>query len=211
MSRRNKRSRAAQQALQDLGDDYSFSADPVENERRAESRKVRAEQAQARARERHRVDWTRCIIPGCNFTTTKTLHGGTRADDVHFPMCWTHMVVAWEFINEQLDNPDVTAISEALRARREQIRLERERDDADVADSVRAAAKAGTLDGEIYFVRTGSGLVKVGWTSDLESRLRAYGPATELLALYPGTRNDETTHAPATQAESSQRPRVVSR
>lgn len=45
--------------------------------------------------------------------------------------------------------------------------------------------------GEIYFVRVDD-LVKVGWTTKLADRVRAYGPKAELLAHYPGTRADET-------------------
>lgn len=44
--------------------------------------------------------------------------------------------------------------------------------------------------GEIYFVRIDD-LIKVGWTSKLADRIRAYGPKAELLANYPGTRADE--------------------
>lgn len=44
--------------------------------------------------------------------------------------------------------------------------------------------------GEIYFVQV-DGLIKVGWTTKLADRIRAYGPKAELLANYPGTRSDE--------------------
>lgn len=45
--------------------------------------------------------------------------------------------------------------------------------------------------GEIYFVRIDD-LIKVGWTSKLADRIRAYGPKAELLTNYPGTRADES-------------------
>jgi hypothetical protein len=44
--------------------------------------------------------------------------------------------------------------------------------------------------GQIYFVQV-DGLIKVGWTSKLLDRIRAYGPKATLLANYPGTRSDE--------------------
>lgn len=47
-----------------------------------------------------------------------------------------------------------------------------------------------TAMGEIYFVLV-DGLIKVGWTSKLADRIRAYGPKATLLANYPGTRSDE--------------------
>lgn len=44
--------------------------------------------------------------------------------------------------------------------------------------------------GEIYFAQV-DGLIKVGWTTKLADRMRAYGPKAVLLANYPGTRADE--------------------
>jgi hypothetical protein len=53
---------------------------------------------------------------------------------------------------------------------------------------------AGPKDGTIYYLRSG-GYVKIGWTSDLQKRMRAYPPDTVLLAVRPGTRADENaTH-----------------
>jgi hypothetical protein len=37
----------------------------------------------------------------------------------------------------------------------------------------------------IYYVRVGD-LIKIGWTTDLRTRLRAYGPARQLLATETG-------------------------
>lgn len=44
--------------------------------------------------------------------------------------------------------------------------------------------------GEIYFVQVDE-LIKVGWTTKLADRVRAYGPNAVLLANYPGSRADE--------------------
>lgn len=48
-----------------------------------------------------------------------------------------------------------------------------------------------TAVGEIYFVLV-DGLIKVGWTSKLADRIRAYGPKAILLANYPASRSDES-------------------
>lgn len=45
--------------------------------------------------------------------------------------------------------------------------------------------------GQVYFVLV-DGLVKVGWSSKLADRIRAYGPKATLLVNYPGTRADES-------------------
>lgn len=56
--------------------------------------------------------------------------------------------------------------------------------------------------GQIYFVLV-DGLIKVGWTSKLADRIRAYGPKAVLLAHYPGSRSDETAlHKQLTPARS---------
>ena len=48
--------------------------------------------------------------------------------------------------------------------------------------------------GWVYFLQSG-GHIKIGWTSNLEQRMRAYPPGSQLLAVQPGTRRDEAaTH-----------------
>lgn len=47
------------------------------------------------------------------------------------------------------------------------------------------------VDGTVYMLRCG-GYVKIGWTSDLTKRMRAYQPDSVLMATMPGTRKDET-------------------
>lgn len=42
----------------------------------------------------------------------------------------------------------------------------------------------------IYYAKIG-GHLKIGYTSRLEQRMRSYPPNTELLAVHPGTREDE--------------------
>lgn len=50
--------------------------------------------------------------------------------------------------------------------------------------------KQRPVDGTVYYIRSG-GYIKIGWTSDLAKRMRAYPPDTTLLAVEPGTRKDE--------------------
>jgi len=54
----------------------------------------------------------------------------------------------------------------------------------------RAEPKPVPTDGTVYILRCG-GYIKIGWTSDLTKRMRAYQPDTLLLATMPGTRKDE--------------------
>ena len=49
-------------------------------------------------------------------------------------------------------------------------------------------------EGSVYFLRVG-GLIKIGWTSDLERRMREYQPDSRLLAVFPGTvKNEKALH-----------------
>lgn len=46
-------------------------------------------------------------------------------------------------------------------------------------------------EGHVYFLLSDNA-VKIGWTSDLEQRMKSYSPGTKILAVMPGTRKDET-------------------
>lgn len=45
--------------------------------------------------------------------------------------------------------------------------------------------------GFIYFLLSDN-LVKIGWASDLDERMKAYSPGARILAVMPGTKADET-------------------
>lgn len=45
--------------------------------------------------------------------------------------------------------------------------------------------------GVVYFLKS-NGFMKIGWTSDLDQRLKQYDPDARVLAVKPGTRKDET-------------------
>lgn len=66
----------------------------------------------------------------------------------------------------------------------------REYDRADARNKRAVERRKPVATGQIYFVQV-DGLIKVGWTSKLADRIRAYGPKATLLANYPGTRADE--------------------
>ena len=76
----------------------------------------------------------------------------------------------------------------------------RKRDDAAMADLLRRASEqsdrlAPAPDPEpkpsvIYYLQVMSH-IKIGWTSNLEKRMKSYPPNSELLAVHPGTRADE--------------------
>lgn len=46
------------------------------------------------------------------------------------------------------------------------------------------------VDGYIYFLLSDN-LVKIGWASDLDARMKAYSPGARILAVKPGTKQDE--------------------
>ena len=52
------------------------------------------------------------------------------------------------------------------------------------------ASRPAPAEGVVYYVQVGSH-VKIGWTSNLENRMRQYPPNSTLLAQHPGTRKDE--------------------
>jgi len=61
---------------------------------------------------------------------------------------------------------------------------------AEIQPTPREEPKAPT-EGFVYYLRS-SGFVKIGWTSDLTKRMKAYPPDSILLAVEPGLRKDET-------------------
>lgn len=76
--------------------------------------------------------------------------------------------------------------NELIRLRNENRRL------ALLVEQLRKPApnKPTATDGFIYFLRVG-GYIKIGWTSNLQKRMRQYQPDSQLLAVKPGTRKDE--------------------
>jgi hypothetical protein len=103
-----------------------------------------------------------CCWPGCIFGADRNLQ---------LPMCRGHA------------RHTHTAFATVLN--REQADL-----DARIAAQRQEAVKERELHAVIYYAKIG-GHIKIGWTSRLDQRMRAYPPNTELLAVHPGTRADE--------------------
>lgn len=59
------------------------------------------------------------------------------------------------------------------------------------AERERGKRAPATTDGVVYFLKS-NGFMKIGWTSDLDQRLKQYDPDARVLAVKPGTRKDET-------------------
>lgn len=55
----------------------------------------------------------------------------------------------------------------------------------------RRKRKAAATEGTVYFLLSDN-LVKIGWTSDLDRRMKEYSPGARILAVMPGKRSDET-------------------
>lgn len=106
---------------------------------------------------------SRCPIPGCIFPVV---------EDV-VPVCRTHAVEIWKQVQLTLP-PAETSIQREARQLAEEAR--------------RAGVRQEK--GWIYFLELDD-KIKVGWTSNLEKRLKSYPPHARMVVEYPGTRADE--------------------
>lgn len=157
--------------------------------REERNRQARERQdAQRQARIVRGMDWSVCIIPGCgrSLITWHRWHPPERRNpDLEIPICYDHAALVWNqlagFHAERGEFAQAIAtVNEGIAER--QSRTEEAR---------KTAHLANVTDGTIYFVRLG-GLIKVGWTRRLRSRLKSYGASAELLLTYPASRDDET-------------------
>lgn len=178
--------KAARVVASDLGDDYKFTRDVELAAERAEGRRRRRERSAARAK-RRAAEWTTCLVPGCTLMCPAELQDG-----IEFPICSIHAAAVWENVERQLNsrNAEMFEALGALQARREAIRSEERKADAIEREERAAKVRKPDAQGWIYYVRA-NGLIKVGWTSDLERRLRAYGANAEILAHYEARRSEE--------------------
>lgn len=112
----------------------------------------------------------RCAIPGCrDGTTIKAL------------VCTAHGVQIWAHV-ESVRSKTGFHVAEAVERH-----LTREERQAELnAQAVRATRAVG----DIYFLALDD-KVKVGWTSNLEQRMKSYPPHSRLIVTYPGSRADE--------------------
>ena len=112
----------------------------------------------------------RCSIRGCNDGTTI---GGL--------VCTMHGVQIWGHVEKARDK---TGFHVAEAVERHLTREERQ------AELNAQALRATRAEGEIYFLALDD-KVKVGWTSNLEQRMKSYPPHSRLIVTYPGSRADE--------------------
>lgn len=162
--------------------------DPAHARRERAKRRQEAAERQHTARINGGIDWTVCLVPGCGnelFMWGSPLHNRADLRDhkVKLPLCLDHLAVAYQQANFERDNPLMVEANTLLLERKEAKRRE-------VDANIRKEWQ-DRHDGHIYFVRL-NGLVKAGWSRDVDQRLRAYGPDVEVLAIYPGSRSDET-------------------
>jgi len=106
---------------------------------------------------------TTCCWPGCYAPLMER----------KFPLCTAHTKVAHDYQRRDGNVDYVLSCSIEV---------------PDVKPPERQPTPAG--EGVVYYVEV-SGRIKIGWTSSLEKRMRAYPPNSRLLAVEPGTRKDE--------------------
>lgn len=156
------------------------------NRAREMERQERAE-AQANARIDGEIDWSVCLVPGCGAALVRwsdVTWRGRQDSTMELPMCYLHAAVIWHrAIGGNSRDPDMLEAVADLNEKH----AERTRE----IQAARQAEHLARTDGDIYFVRLNH-LVKVGWTRDLERRIKSYGASVEVLVYYPGTRDDET-------------------
>lgn len=105
---------------------------------------------------------SRCALPGC--TTPLTTYAALH-------LCDTHVQDVW------------AAADPALAKTRPQ--------PVEPTPTKRRTAKApDDAPGVVYYVQVGAH-IKIGWTSNLDKRMRTYPPNSVLLAAHAGTRADE--------------------
>lgn len=192
MPRRNHRHREVYEPL-DLtpADVHQARPMPTGYQSTTEARRARAERQRELAEQQHNarvnrgIDWSVCLVPGCGEELRKRY--GIEGDHDHtisLPLCYKHLSVAYVQAKPGAnDGLMVRAVTELLGLRAAK---QRERETQNREEWLARHR------GHIYFVRL-NGLIKVGWSKDVHERLRAYGPDVEVLAIYPGSRDDETT------------------
>lgn len=126
-----------------------------------------------------------CCIPGCESVVRLDILTSHLDVDQVIPLCTRHLTIICNQATYVWDSADVKAMRE--RYARRIVEREVARDKVyRIADE-----NGGHEQGQIYFVRI-NGMIKVGWSSRLRSRLKSYGASAEILCHYPATRQDET-------------------
>jgi len=110
----------------------------------------------------------RCPIAGCK---NPPVAGGL--------VCTPHGVQIWAHVETVRDKSGFAEL----------VDVERDRMQRQAQDNARAVA-ATRARGWIYFLELDD-KIKVGWTSNLENRIKSYPPHARMVVEYPATRADE--------------------
>lgn len=149
-----------------------------EREDRDAERWVR-DQERRRQEVNQRVRWSACLVPLCDM-------GVLNADELpndaekRIPLCGWHLAMAWRQVELHEGRSGIAKATEQLAA------------EAAEREEAAKRRRLARQDGHIYYVRL-NGLIKVGWSREVLTRLRAYGPDVEILCTHVGSRQDETT------------------
>lgn len=125
-----------------------------------------------------------CIWPACRSRSTSTR---TRLCPYHLGQIRTAKIEALELRLREYGQLLNEGTVERVQHRSDIARLEAE---VKRLTPVKAAPKPAA-EGTIYYLRS-DGLIKVGFTTRWPLRMRGYSPGSILLAIHPGTRDDET-------------------
>lgn len=169
----------------------------------------------SRHRNRHRRP--QCVVEGCRRPRAVSSHDN-RVKTI--PLCWSHIGLAAKIeeaaarqsrLNLHADAaakagrkpeemfwaPDLyeSQVAQDLQIKYEEKRdLQHYRELVAVGKIKRPKGRDTTIpqqiEGTVYYLRVGS-YIKIGWSANLEKRMRSYPPDTILLATEPGTRKDE--------------------
>lgn len=112
----------------------------------------------------------RCIWDRCPNAAAKHLD---------LPLCQAHTEVVYTAVANDEDR-----MIARVMARRRQLEAETK-----AAKAKPKAAPAERVEA-IYYLQI-AGHIKIGWTSNLDQRMRNYPPNTQLLAIHPGSRDEE--------------------
>lgn len=122
---------------------------------------------------------TTCQYRGC---------GRPRDPRIAMPLCQTCALNIWMYVGAAIAKEHGEARAKAhsnhVGARLDAVLPERRRQNI-------AALPRGQRPGYIYYLRF-KDTIKVGWAADVAKRMRSYPPGSVLLAVHPGTLDDET-------------------
>lgn len=95
------------------------------------------------------------------------------------PLCPDHALTVWSRYDALNDEPSMTA--------KQYNRWSRSRSRQQYQDQMRQERESRAMSpGWIYYVQVAD-RIKIGYTSDVASRIRSYPPEAKLLAVHPGT------------------------